>query len=104
MIGPNCECGQATVPSGDHWICGNPGCEGFRQICREMTPEEKGIVAEAKRAVGARQQGSNYQRQAAAAEKSMNHMRERVARDPNVAFTVGDAVFMKPPLDPDAGE
>ena len=83
MIGPKCECGQHALPSGEDWVCGNPGCAGFRQICRPMTVEEK------------RQQTDNYLRQSAAAGEITEEMRRRVQSHPGVDFVIGDAVFMK---------
>jgi hypothetical protein len=41
MPAPRCECGKPAIRAGNYWICDNPGCPGFRQICRELTKEEK---------------------------------------------------------------
>jgi hypothetical protein len=41
MPAPRCECGELAIRAGNYWICNNPSCDGFRQICRELTKEEK---------------------------------------------------------------
>jgi hypothetical protein len=48
MIGPKCSCGQATCPTEDdlYWICNNPACDGFKQICRQTTAEDRALIAQ----------------------------------------------------------